>query len=83
MRINNNINSVSFGILNRSSIKKRPYGEYFNGNYKGNKIEVFDAYNDKERLIYVSDKYGNFLKYKLTYFINSFKKVTRSGGSFY
>ena len=79
----NNINSLSFGILNRSSIKKRPYGEYYNGNYKDNKIEVFDAYKDKERLIYVSDKHGNFIKYKLTYFVNSFKKVMRSGRSLY
>lgn len=82
MRINN-INSVSFGILNRSSIEKRPYGEYYNGNYKDNKIEVYNAYKDKERLIYVSDKYGNFIKYKLTYYINNFKKITRSGRSFY
>ena len=82
MRINN-INSLSFGILNRSSIKKRPYGEYYNGNYRGNTIEVFDAYRDKERLIYVSDKHGNFIKYKLTYFVDSLKKVTRSGRSFY
>ena len=77
MRINN-INSTNFGILDRSSIKKRPYGDYYNGTYKGNKIEIYDAYKFNQRLIYVSDKQSNFLRLKLIHFEDGVRKIFRS-----
>lgn len=77
MRINN-INSINFGILDRSSIKKRPYGEYYSGTYKDSKIEVFDAYKFNQRLVYISDKYTNFKRLKFINFEDGIRKVFRS-----
>ena len=71
------IQPTSFGILKR--VKKRPYGEYLEGEYKGYKIEVYDAYKYNQLLIYVS-KNMNFLKSKLTYWVDGVKKVTRAEG---
>ena len=34
-------NNISFGILKK--VKKKPYGEYLEGEYKVLKIEVFDS----------------------------------------
>lgn len=79
MRINN-INSINFGVLDRSSVEKRPYGTYYKGTYKGYNIEVYDAFENKEKLVYVSDKVGNFVKYKLTYFQDSIKKIMKAHG---
>ena len=72
------IDSTSFGILDRSSIKKRPYGEYYSGNYKGSKIEVFNAYKFKHRLVYASDKDLNFIRLKLIEFVDGVRKVFKS-----
>lgn len=66
MRVGN-INSVNFGILNRNSIEKRPYGEFFEGTYRGNKIEVFNAYNDHKLLICLYNKLGYFIRCKFRY----------------
>ena len=68
----------SFGIYKGS--KPRAYGEYRWGFYKGYKIEVYDAYNYKQKLIYVSDKLKNFVKSKLFYIENGVKKVTKAEG---
>ena len=81
MRING-ISSVNFGILDPKSVSKRSYGTYYKGSYKNYTIEVFDARKFKEKLIYVSDKVGNFIKYKLTYFQDNLKKVTKSQRAF-
>lgn len=68
----------SFGILQK--YRKTSYGTYMKGEFKGHKIEVFDAmkkYNQK--LIYISD--NNTLKWiisKLTYIKDNVKKVMRS-----
>ena len=77
MRVDN-ISSINFGILDRSSIKKRPYGEYYNGKYRDNKIEIYDAYKFNQRLVYASDKYSNFIRLKLVHFEDSIRKVFRS-----
>lgn len=69
-------NNVSFGIL--KTHRKTSYGEYKQGFYKGYKIEVFDAYKNKQKLIYVSDKLLNWVKSKLIYFQDGIKKINRS-----
>lgn len=71
------VQPINFGILKR--VKKKPYGEYLEGEYKGFKIEVYDAYKYNQFLIYVS-KNMNFIKSKLTYWIDEVKKVTRAEG---
>ena len=68
----------SFGIL--QEYRNTTYGKYMKGNYKGHKIEVFDAmdkYNQK--LIYISN--NRTLKWiisKLIYIQNGIKKINRS-----
>lgn len=69
-------NNISFGIL--KEVKERSYGTYMRGEYKGKKIEVFDAYKNNQLLIYVSEKM-NFIKSKLVYFQDGIKKVMRAG----
>ena len=69
--------STPFGLLKK--VKKRPYGEYLEGEYKGYKIEVYDAYKYNQLLIYVS-KNMNFLKSKLIYWVDGVKKITRAEG---
>ena len=67
----------SFGIL--KGIKKRPYGDYMWGEFKGKKIEVFDAWKHNQFLIYVSENM-RFIKSKLIYWIDGVKKVMRAEG---
>lgn len=72
------IYNPSFGILQK--YKKTEYGTYMKGEFKGHKIEVFDAmdkYNQK--LIYISN--NRTLKWiisKLIYIQNGIKKINRS-----
>ena len=61
------VKSPSFGILNRGSIKKQFYGEYFEGNYKGNRIEVYDAYRDNKLLVLLYNRFGQYVKCKLRF----------------
>lgn len=68
---------VSFGIL--KGVKKRPYGDYLWGEYKGKKIEVYDAKKFQQLLIYVSEKM-RFVKSKLIYFQDGVKKIIRAEG---
>lgn len=65
----------TFGIL--KGYKNRPYGSYMWGEYKGKKIEVYDAYRYNQLLIYVSEKM-NFIKSKLIYWQDGTKKISRS-----
>lgn len=69
--------NISFGIL--KEVKKRPYGDYLLGEYKGYKIEVYDAYKYNQLLVYVS-KNINFVKSKLTYWLDGVRKVARAEG---
>lgn len=70
-------NNPTFGIL--QEYRKTSYGEYLKGVYKGKKIEVFDAYKNNQKLIYVSDnRLLRWIKSKLIYFQNGIKKVARS-----
>ena len=71
-------NNINFKIYKGS--KPKPYGEYMWGEYKGYKIEVYDAYNYKQKLIYVADKFKNFVKSKLFYWQDGKKKITRAEG---
>lgn len=68
--------NLSFGIL--KGYKKKPYGTYMWGEYKGKKIEVYDATEFHQLLIYISEKM-NFIKSKLIYWCDGEKKVTRAG----
>lgn len=72
-------NNLNFGIY--KGCKPREYGLYKWGFYKDYKIEVFDAYNYGQKLIYVSDEYKNFVKSKLIYFQNGIKKIIWCRGS--
>ena len=72
------IQPINFGILKK--IKKRSYGTYMEGSYKGYNIEVYDAFKFNQFLIYVSDKCRNFVKSKLIYWENGEKKITKSEG---
>lgn len=79
MRVEQIKNSnISFGIL--KSISKKPYGDYMLGEYKGYKIEIYDAKKYNQFLIYISDKVGNFVKSKLNYIENGIKKTTKAEG---
>lgn len=69
--------NIKFGIL--KGVKKKPYGEYLEGEYKGYKVEVYDAFKFNQLLIYVS-KNLNFVKSKLTYWQDGIKKITKAEG---
>ena len=73
--------NITFGILKYA--KAKPYGEYLEGTYKGYNIEIYDAYKYNQLLIYVSDKFRNFIKSKLIYWQDGAKKVTRAEGKRY
>lgn len=67
----------SFGIYKGS--KKTPYGDYIWGNYKGYKIEIFDAKKYNQKLYYVSNNQTlKWIKSKLRYFQNGIRKIIRS-----
>lgn len=75
--IQTNKTQPTFGIL--KGYKKTPYGEYTWGEYKGYKIEVFDAKKSQQKLIYVSDnKLLKWIKSKFIYFLNDKKRVILS-----
>ena len=57
---------ISFGIYKGSEAKH--YGTYMWGKWKDYKIEIYDAYVNKQKLIYISDRLNRFLKSKLIYF---------------
>ena len=68
---------VSFGILQK--YRKTNYGQYMIGEYKGHKIEIYDAKAHNQKLQYVSNnKTLKWIKSKLTYFQNGIKKIMRS-----
>jgi hypothetical protein len=69
--------NIHFGIL--KGVKKRPYGDYLWGEYKGKKIEVYDAKEFQQLLIYVSETM-RFVKSKLIYFQDGVKKIIRAEG---
>ena len=71
------IQNINFGILKK--VKQRSYGTYMEGEYKGLKYEVYDAYKYNQLLIYVS-KNMNFIKSKLIYWVDGVKKITRAEG---
>lgn len=71
------IDSVNFGIL--KCVKKKPYGDYLQGTYKGYNIEVYDAYKFDQLLVYVS-KNMHFVKSKLKYWQDGIRRVTRAEG---
>lgn len=66
----------TFGIY--KGTKKTDYGHKDYGVYRENNIEIYHDKIDNMKLHYVSDKFRNFIKSKLTYFINGIKHITRS-----
>lgn len=67
----------TFGILKR--IKYTPYGYNLFGEYKGKRIEIYNAYKYNQKLQYVSNNQTlKWLKSKLIYIQDGIKKVMRS-----
>ena len=67
----------TFGIL--KGYKKTPYGEYTWGEFKGHKIEIYDAYKYNQKLQYVSNSQtSNCVQSKLKYIQDGIKKIMRS-----
>lgn len=66
----------TFGILKGHNNTR--YGNYMWGIYKGQKIEVFNAFKHNQKLIYVSNEFLNWVKSKLIYMQDGIKKVVRS-----
>jgi hypothetical protein len=67
----------TFGIL--KGYKKTPYGEYTWGEFKGHKIEIYDAYKYNQKLQYVSNSQtSNWVQSKLKYIQDGIKKIMRS-----
>ena len=72
-----NKSQPTFGILKR--YKKTPYGEYTWGEFKGHKIEIYDAYKYNQKLQYVSNSQtSNWVQSKLKYIQDGIKKIMRS-----
>lgn len=71
-----NTYNPSFGILKSHRITD--YGECMSGEYKGFKIDIYNAYKHNQKLIYVSDSLLNWIKSKLIYFNHGVKKIVRS-----
>lgn len=67
----------TFGIL--KGYKKTPYGEYTWGEFKGHKIEIYDAYKYNQKLQYVSNSQtSNWVQSKLKYIQDGIRKISRS-----
>ena len=58
----------SFGIYRGT--RKTNYGQWDWGVSKDKNIEIYQDFNDKTKLFYVSDKCQNWIKSKLVYFEN-------------
>jgi len=72
-----NKSQPTFGIL--KGYKKTPYGEYTWGEFKGHKIEIYDAYKYNQKLQYVSNSQtSNWVQSKLKYIQDGIKKIMRS-----
>lgn len=70
-------NPISFGIYKGHRITN--YGQYTWGEYKGRKIEIYDAKEYNQKLQYVSNsKTLKWIKSKLIYIQNGIRKVLRS-----
>lgn len=67
----------NFGIL--KGFKNTSYGKYMWGEYKGYKIEIYDAYKLSQKLQYVSKMPTmKWVWSKLKYVQDGIKKVIRS-----
>ena len=67
----------AFGIL--KGYKKTPYGQYTWGEFKGHKIEIYDAYKYNQKLQYVSNSQtSSWVQSKLKYIQDGIIKIMRS-----
>ena len=67
----------TFGIL--KGYKKTPYGQYTWGEFKGHKIEIYDAYKYNQKLQYVSNSQtSSWVQSKLKYIQDGIIKIMRS-----
>ena len=66
----------SFGIY-KYTLPKR-YGELIHGEYKGYSIDIYNAEVQNNKLYYISDKLGKWIKSKLKYIENGKIKTIRS-----
>lgn len=70
-------NPITFGIYKGHRITS--YGQYTWGEYKGRKIEVFDAAKYNQKLHYVSNNQTlKWIESKLRYFQDGIKRIIRS-----
>ena len=77
MRIERIKDRTSFGILKEYKITH--YGSYTRGEFKNQRIEIFNADSQKQKLFYVSDKnLLTWIKSKLIYFQNGIKRIAQS-----
>lgn len=67
----------TFGILKK--VKYTPYGYNLFGEYKGKRIEIYNANKYDQKLQYVADSQTlKWIKSKLVYIQNGVKKICRS-----
>lgn len=76
MNINNQLYTPSFGIYIKTT--KTKYGSTDIGKYKKYNIEIYNDYDDKTKLYYVSDNLLNWVKSKFIYFLNGKKRTILS-----
>lgn len=74
--MNIDYNNIYFGIYKYT--KYTPYGKCDYGKYKDYNIEIYDDKKDNAKLYYISDKFRNWIKSKLVYFVNGVKRITTS-----
>ena len=78
--IRNTQYNPSFGIYKSTVIT--PYGKRVEGKYKDYNISIFDDKVEKAKMFYITDKFQNWVKYKLIYQQNGKKhKVIKTRGT--
>lgn len=66
----------SFGIY--KGHRKTPYGEYTWGEYRGHKIEIYNAIKDRAKLFYVSENFtSREALFKFSFPQNGMKRVIK------
>lgn len=77
--IRTNSYNPSFGVYKGTIIT--PYGKRTEGKYKDYNISIFDDKVENAKMFYITDKFQNWIKYKLIYQQNGKKrKVVNTRG---
>ena len=67
---------TNFGIY--KGTKKSPFGQCLYGTYKGNTIEIHSNKYDDNKLFYITDNMGKWIRSKLVYWVNGVKSIAKS-----